>query len=135
MKENILVSDELKVLIDGVSFDHISDFSLTVNGETIDVTCFDSDGWKEFIKTDAMWEFSFNAFADFSSAQNVRQAIVGTKSRTAGTVLLTTEVSGEATYSGEVLYTSTGLSGAQGAAHTVAVSMQGTGELLEGVTA
>lgn len=60
MPNTEVLAKEIVIQFDGTTVAYTTDFTLSVNGEQIDVTTLDGDGWKKFLKGDLDWSLSFS---------------------------------------------------------------------------
>jgi predicted secreted protein len=125
----ILVDDRMKLFIDAVKFNHLTDFSISIGKETINVTSFDSQGWQDFIDTDKNWTASCTAFYAMDAAHNADDAFDDLNASGTNALLLSTEETGDTTYGGMVIHTQVEITGSKGSAMQCSISFQGTGAL------
>lgn len=128
----IIYDDIVKVSIGGVAFDHVTDFSLNVSQETIDVTTFDSGREKDFLASDSSWSGSFNALVAYDATEGIEQAFADVTGGSSVAILFSSASAGDPTYGGSCILTSWEKSGSKGSATTLAISFQGTGTITEG---
>lgn len=131
----IVYDDIVKVSIGGVQFDHVTDFSLNVSQETIDVTTFDSSREKDFLAADTSWSGSFTALVAYDATEGIAEAFADVTGGTSVAILFSSASSGDPTYGGSVFVTSWEKSGSKGSATSLAISFQGTGTITEGAVA
>lgn len=125
----ILVHDDLYVLINGTKFNHITSLTLTLNQETIDITSMDSSGWRDLDVADKNWSLSIEAFYAMDATEGADEAADDLIAGTSHTILLTTESTGDTTYSGNAYPTSIAINPQKGNGVTVSISYEGTGTL------
>jgi hypothetical protein len=131
----VFVDDVMKIFIDGVKFNHVTDFTIDIQKDTVETTSFDSLGDKSFIGTDTSWTAGFTAYVAQDATENLNQAIADINGSVTNAFLASTEESGDTTYVGTVWNTGVSISGSKGSAMTVAVTLQGTGPLATGTVA
>lgn len=131
----IVYDDIVKVSIGGVNFDHVTDFSLNITQDTIDVTTFDSSREKDFLASDSSWSGSFNALVAYDATEGIETAFADVTSGSSVAILFSSGSSGDPTYGGNCFITSWEKSGSKGSATTIAISFQGTGTITEGTVA
>ena len=137
MAENtaIQVHDERYVTIDTNQFENLTDWNFSINGENIDVTTYDSSGWKDLIKGAKSWSFSFTAYYNSTATEGADEASADIIAGTTVAFLSTTGTQADVTYGGNALLTSVDFSGSLGSAVSVSVSGEGTGALAIGAVA
>lgn len=118
-----------------VQITHLTTCSLSMSGETIDVTSFDSSDWKDFLFEDKSWTIEAEAFLAFDGAENINELVDDFLAGTSQVVLLTTGETGDTTFTGSAYITACNVSNAKGSASTVSVTYQGTGALTKGTVA
>jgi predicted secreted protein len=128
----IISDDEYYILVNSVKFTHITSCSLTIGQETIDITSFDSAGWKEIKSGDLNWSMDVEAYYAMDAAENGDEASADIVAGTSHTLLLSTEVTGDTTFSGTAYPTSFSINSSKGSAVTLSVSYEGTGALTIG---
>lgn len=129
----ILVHDDYYILVNGVKFTHLTSCTLTLGQETIEITTMDSNGWKDFDVADKEWSMTVEAFYAFDAAENGDEAADDIIAGTTHTVLLTTESTGDTTYTGTAWPTSLDINSSKGSGVTLSVNYQGTAPLTKGV--
>lgn len=132
MTTGINKNGDYYVLVNTVKFTHLTSCTLTVGKETIDVTSFDSSGWKDFVEGDKEWSVDLEAFFAQDASEGGVQAIVDIIASATVTILFTSEATGDVTYTGSAWPTSIPIVSTKGAGATVSVSYQGTGTLTPG---
>lgn len=125
----VFVDDKIKIFIDNVKFNYVTDFSIDIQKDTVETTSFDSLGDKSFIGTDVSWTASFTALVAQDATENLDEAIADINGTSKNAFLASTEETGDTTYGGTVWNTGVSISGSKGSATTVAVTLQGTGAL------
>ncbi|MGH1436608.1 MAG: phage tail tube protein [Lewinella sp.] len=131
----IQVHDKRYITIDTVQFDHITDWSFSINGENIDVSSYDSSGWKELIAGMKSWNFSCTAHYAGDATEGGDEAAADIIAGTTIAFLSTTGVSGDVTFGGNALLNTFDMSGSMGAANSVSIQGDGTGALAIGAVA
>lgn len=124
--------DNLYLLVNSTKFDHITSCTLTIGQETIDVTSMDSSGWKDLKVADKSWSMNVEAFYAMDATEGADEAADDLLAQTSHTVLLSTEVTGDTTYSGTAYPTSIDINSSKGSAVTASISYEGTGALTKG---
>ena len=128
----IIVDDSLYLLVGGTKFTHITSNSLTLGAETLDITSYDSAGWKDLDVGDKTWSMTVEAYYAMDAAEGGDDAIDDMIAGTSVTVLLSTAVSGDTTFTGSAYPTDVSINGSKGSGTTVSVTFSGTGALTKG---
>jgi hypothetical protein len=131
----IITDDTLYVLIGATKFDHITSCSLTIGSETIDITSYDSSSRKEIVPGDTNWSVSIEAHYAMDATEGGDEAATAILAGTAQTILISTEVQGDTTYTGSGYVTNVSISSSKNSSTTVSVSYEGTGQLTAGTVA
>jgi len=106
--------------------------SLTINGEPIDVTTKDSNGWRELIAGQKSWSMAGDGKFDPDASNYAFTDLFGLISvGTAVVVRISQEVSGDTYYEGSALVTSLEVAAPMDDASTFSFTFEGTGELNE----
>lgn len=128
----ILAHVDYYALINATKFTHLTSCTLTIGQETIDITTFDSNGWKDFTVGDKEWSLSIEGNYAMDAAENGDEAADDIIAGTSHTVLLSTEVTGDTTFSGTAWPESLDINSSQGDKVTLSVTYKGTGALTKG---
>lgn len=112
---------------DSVQVDHLTKADLKIDTETIDLTSYDSANWKDMTVGDNGWSVTISAYVAYDATEGYVTMLADQVARTSKTVLLSTEVVGDATFTGTGFITSISKSGDQGGAVTFDVTISGTG--------
>lgn len=128
----VFVDDVMKIFIDTVKFNHVTDFSIDIQKEMIGTTSFDSLGNKSFLPGDREWTASFTALVAQDATENLDESIADINGSSSNAFLASTEEAGDTTYGGTVYNSSVSITGSKGSAVQVAVSLQGTGAFATG---
>lgn len=131
----IKVHDDYYVLINSTKFTHLESVTLNIGQETIDITSMDSSNEKDFNVGDQEWSLDLEAFYDPAAAEGGDEAIDDLQAGTSHTLLVSSEVSGDTTFSGSAYPTSVSIAASKGSGVKVSVSYQGTGTLTKGTVA
>ena len=131
----ILHDDVWYVLVNAAKFTHITSCSLSTDQETIDVTSYDSSKWKDIASGDKSWKVDIEGHYAMDATEGGDEAQVDLVAGTSVTLLVTTQVQGDTTYSGSAKVTSVNFSGSKGSSTKVSVSFMGTGALTPGTVA
>ena len=135
MSSGINKNGDYYVTVNTVKFTHLTSCTLNTEKGTIDVTSFDSSGWRDFLEDDKGWSIDIEAFFAQDAAEGGVQAIVDLIATSTVALLLTTGDSGDVTYAGNAIPTSVNVTSSKGAAATVSASYQGTSTLTPGTVA
>lgn len=135
MSTGINKNGDYYVTVNTVKFTHLTSCSLTTSKGTIDVTSFDSSGWKDFLPDDKEWSLDVEAYFAQDAAEGGVQAIIDLIASANVALLFTTGESGDVTYAGNAIPTSVPITSSKGSGATVSVSYQGTGALTPGTVA
>ena len=103
--------------------------TLSVNGESIDVTTKDSAGWKEILPGLKSWTVSCEGMVAFDSAYNYEYLLDALRNRTLLSVKLQTGTVGDERLLGDVYVTSIELSAPLEDGLSFTASFEGTGAL------
>lgn len=68
---------------------HLLSCSMNLDMETLDVTSYDSAGWKDKLAGSKSWGFSAEAYLAFDGTENIDELAADWNSATSQTVLLT----------------------------------------------
>lgn len=128
----IIKNREYYVTLNTNKFDHLVSCNLTIGKETIDLTSFDSSGWKEVTGGDKNWSLSLEAHYAMDASENGNQAFDDLDGYTDAAILLTTGVTGDTTFAGNGVPTSWDLAVQQGDTVKISVSYEGNGALTKG---
>lgn len=131
----ILVHDDYYILVNATKFTHITSCTLTIEQETIDITSMDSSGWKDFDVADKSWKMDLEAYYAMDAAENGDEAADDIIAGTSHTLLLSSTVTGDTTFTGTAYPTSLNINSSKGSAVTISASFQGTGSLTKGTVA
>ena len=132
----ILVDDSWYLLVNTIKFTHLTDLSLSINDEMIDITSFDSGVWTDQTPGKKIkWVFSGNAHYALDGTENGEQVFDDLTASTGVTVLLSTTVSGDTTYSGTAYYSGKEIGIASGSATSLSFTLEGTGALTKSTVA
>lgn len=128
----IIFHDLLYVLVNSTKFDHITSLNLTVNRETIDITTFDSSDWRDLEVGTKSWSGSITALYAMDATEGADEAFddLGTGSNV--TILFSTEVTGDTTFTGSAKITSWDYNPSLNSAVEVNISFEGNGALTKG---
>lgn len=96
---------KLKLLSDGVALSNLKSITMTVNGQTVDVSDKDSAGWKEILSGQKDW--SIAGECELNSASTLPASTIFAKiaAGTSVAVIFYHSVTGEKSYSGSGYYT------------------------------
>lgn len=125
----ILVHDDLYVLVNSAKFDHLTSLTFTVNQETIDITSMDSNGWRDLAVADKNWSLSLEAFYAMDATEGADESYDDLVAGTSTTILISSEVTGDTTYTGSAKVTSWAINPSKGSGVTVSISFEGTGAI------
>ena len=128
----IQVHDSRYVTIAGAQYDHITNWSLTINGETIDITSFDSSGWRALASGTKTWSWSCSMHYAGDATEGGDESAADLIAGTTVAFLSTTGVTGDVTFGGNCKITSWEMSGGLGEPVSISVSGEGTGALTIG---
>lgn len=131
----ILVHDDLYILINGTKFDHLTSVTFTVNQETIDITSMDSSGWKDIAVGDKNWTADIEAHYAMDATEGGDESYDDLAAGTSVTILISSEVSGDTTYTGSAKVTNWSINPSKGSSTTVSISFEGTGAITKGTVA
>ena len=128
----ILKHDDLYVLVNSTKFDHLTSITFSVNQETIDITSMDSSGWRDLTVADKNWSLSVEAMYAMDATEGADEAYDDLVAGTSVTLLVTSEVTGDTTYTGSAVVTSWSVNPSKGSAVTASISFEGTGAITKG---
>lgn len=131
----ILVHDDLYLLVNAAKFDHLVSVTFTVNQETIDITSMDSSGWKDITVADKDWSVDIEAHYAMDATEGGDEGYDDLAAGTSVTLLISSEVSGDTTYTGSAKVTSWSINPTKGDSVKVSMSYQGTGAITKGTVA
>ena len=131
----IQAHDTRYVTIAGTQYDHITNWSLSINGETIDITSFDSSGWNDIASGTKSWSWSCTMHYAGDATEGGDESAADIVAGTTVAFLSTTGVTGDVTFGGNCKITQWELSGGLGESNQVTVSGTGTGALTIGAVA
>lgn len=126
---------QLKISLEGVDIDNLSNVGLTVNNTVIECTNFDSAGFRDILSGTTTWSMSATAFVDYAAVENFDEAmaLVLKKPATVAAVELTTGVIGDTVMSGNAFLVSVEKTGELDTAVVYSITLEGTGVLAQGV--
>ena len=131
----ILIDDDFYLLVNATKFTHITACTLSIGQETIDITSYDSSQWKDLDVADKNWFMTVEAFYAMDAAEGGDEAADDIIAGTSHTVLLSTEVVGDTTYTGTAWPTSLEINSSKGSPCTISATYEGTGAITKGVVA
>ena len=105
--------------------------TLSINGEVIDVTTKDSQGWRELLQGLRSWSMSGEGKFDDASTFGFEELFAKIEARTAVTIRFTDETLGETYYEGGAFVTSLEKTAPLEDATTFSFTFEGTGALTE----
>jgi predicted secreted protein len=112
-----------------VQYDHITNWSLSINGETIDITSFDSSGFSEIASGTKSWSWSCTMHYAGDATEGGDESGAAILAGTTLAFLCTTGVVADVTFGGNCKITQWELTGGLGESNKVNVSGTGTGAL------
>jgi predicted secreted protein len=130
---NELLSKNITIKYAGEAIARLTGYSLEINKETVDITSFDSAGWKEFLVDLKEWNISFDGIVVRQSAADSKkdyEELLNELITNDSAVALVIEDSSTAVnISGNGFLTGLPLSGSLGDKQTMSGTIQGTGVL------
>lgn len=121
------------IYVDGTVVGCATDSTLTVNRETIDTSCKDSEGWADNLSGQKSWELTSENVLDLAASYGYEEAfdeLVGTNDVT---VKMDTTFSGEPYLEGSARITSLELNAPNEDVTTMSVTFEGNGEITKTV--
>tara|TARA_R110000772_G_scaffold155289_2_gene266392 strand:- start:952 stop:1365 length:414 start_codon:yes stop_codon:yes gene_type:complete len=128
-KAGIIVDDWMYVLVDTVKYTHITSCTLTVGVESIDLTSYDSNRWKDITVGDRNWSISLEAHYAMDAAETIDDQIDEIIAGTSSVLLFGNVNSGDTTFGGTGFCTSVSLNSSKGSSTTISATWEGTGAL------
>lgn len=122
-------ASRVKILIGATAINNLEECELNVDGETIDVTTKDSNGWAEFLHGLKNWQMSGSGILDFAATEGVDEIYEDLIAGTVGTIKFSTSQTGDSEWTGSGLYTNLQISAPKEDKVTFSFSIQGTGAL------
>lgn len=120
------------LLHNAAQIDHLTNVSLTTGSETIDLTSYDSSGWKDIAIGDQDWSVSADFHVAYDATEGFDEIMADKIAATAVTLLLSTEVSGDTTLTGSAYVTAANITGDLGSTKKCSVTWSGNGALTQG---
>jgi predicted secreted protein len=132
MAQNPRLAKDLVVLYGGKAIARAKSYNFEVNKQTVDVTTFDSDGWKEFLVDLKEWKFSVSGLItrendEDNNFDDMLSAIIGSDST--AIVMLVDSESGIADIRGSAYVIKLSAAGDVGGEAKADYEFQGTGKL------
>jgi predicted secreted protein len=128
---------DLVITIGGTQISNLNDTSLSMGNTVIDCTNYDGDGWRELLVGTKTWTMSGSAYVDYAAAEGWTDAygsfIAGTS--VVVTMELATNTTGDGVYTGTAYFTSLEKSGSLDEVVSWTFTLEGTGALVETITA
>lgn len=126
---------DILVYVDGVAVAHATSHTLNVNAEMIDATTKSSAGWKDILPGLRDWSIDAEGLVAYDATEGVEELYADITGRTQVTVKFTTEVTGDARWTGSAYVSSMSLSAPMEDVVSYSISFAGDGALtLETVT-
>ena len=122
-------------LSNAVQIDHLTSVSLDTGSETIDLTSYDSAGWKDIAIGDQSWSISIEGHVAFDATEGYDTMMADKIAKTAVACLLSTASSGDSTLSGSSYITSLSIKGDLGSSLKISATFSGNGPLAAGTVA
>lgn len=129
-----ILSDEFLIQASGKTIARSTDFTLNDNGSPIEITNFDSAGWKEFVMGLQDWSVDVNGLVvrsgtSISGMTSYDTLKAAKKAKTPITIAIKATVTGDKYESGTGYITKISTSYKLGDKATYSISIQGTGSL------
>ena len=130
---NELLSKTVTITYAGEAIARLTGFGLEVNKETVDITSFDSAGWKEFLVDLKEWNISFDGIVVRQNAADSKkdyEELLNDLIATDTAIAITyADTAASTTISGNGYLTGLSLAGSLGDKQTKSGTIQGTGAL------
>lgn len=126
---NELLAKTAVLKLDGVAIGKLTGWSLEVNKETVDITSFDSAGWKEFLVDLKDWSVSFDGIVTRTGTGDYEELLTDLIGSDTAIAFLLDDSAASTTIGGSCFLTSLPISGAVGDKQTFSGTLQGTGAL------
>jgi predicted secreted protein len=127
------LSKTVTITYAGEAIARLTGWSLEVNKETVDITSFDSNGWKEFLVDLKEWNISFDGIVVRQSAADSKkdyEELLNELITNDNAVAITlADTAASTTISGTAFLTGIPLTGSLGDKQTMSGTLQGTGAL------
>jgi hypothetical protein len=134
-KAGIIVDDYMYLLVGGTKFTHVTSVNMTMGAEMIDVTSYDSSKRKQIQPGDTNWSMSVEAHYAMDAAEGGNEAMAAILAGTIQTVLLSSAVTDDTTFTGSAYIDSVTFGSSKGSSTTVSINYSGTSTLTIGVVA
>jgi len=121
----------LLVYVDDVAIGHATSHTVNVNAEMIDVTTKSSSGWKDVLPGLRDWSIDCDGFVAYDATEGISEAFADLTGRTQVTLKFSTEVTGDARWTGDAYVSSIQQTAAVEDAVTYSISFAGDGSLTE----
>lgn len=122
-------ASKVKILIGSTAINDLEECELNIDGEPIDVTTKDSNGWSEFLAGLKTWTMSGSGILDFSATEGVDEIFDDLSNGTIGSIKFSTSETGDSEFSGSGLYTNLQISAPKEDKVTFSFNLQGSGVL------
>lgn len=121
------------IYIAGVKVTHSTNATLSISQDVRDVTTKDTSRWKTNLEGLASWEMSGDFFFAENATEGFTHSFADVNTGAAVTVMWSSGISGDKTYSGSAYITSMSrTAGTDGDSETFSISFTGAGTLTEG---
>lgn len=122
-------ASKLKILVGVIAINNLTECELTIDGETIDVTTKDSNGWRELLAGMKSWSMSGSGILDYSALEGPDEIYDDLVNGAIANLKFSTSTTGDSQFTGQGLYSNLGISAGLEDKVSFSFSIEGTGVL------